>query len=121
MSRPSSLYTYVNRCGAVTVTRAALPQLARDLNLRERDLRSLIARMAAVGQVTTRGDLLRFAMPEQSRACPNLLPEFGLMRGLWKGTKALAKYVHPVLCGVHGTINRRNQSAHNEFREAETL
>jgi hypothetical protein len=59
----SNLYSYVFRCGAVEVQRATLPQLARDLQVRARDLDSLIQRMAAAGQVTARGDLLRFAAP----------------------------------------------------------
>jgi hypothetical protein len=48
MSRARTLYSYVHRCGAVTLTRSALPQFARDLNL-----------MAALGQVRANGDKLR--------------------------------------------------------------
>jgi hypothetical protein len=61
MSRARTLYSYVHRCGALTVTRSALPQFARDLNLRPRDLESLIKRMTALGQVRANGDKLRFA------------------------------------------------------------
>lgn len=73
MSRAGTLYSYVHHCGAVTVTRAALPQFARDLNIRPRDLASLIERMAALGQVTTRGDVLRFAAIAASNSAPRLV------------------------------------------------
>jgi hypothetical protein len=88
MSRAGKLYSYVHRCGAVTVTRSALPQFARDLNLRPRDLASLIERMAALGQVRAHVEVLRFAAiatgnsafgacqltaSEQTVPCPNLL------------------------------------------------
>jgi hypothetical protein len=61
MSRTGTLYSYVHKCGAITVTRSGLPLLARDLNVRPRDLASLIERMAALGQVRTQGEVLRFA------------------------------------------------------------
>jgi len=46
MNRPGALYSYVHRCGAVTVTRSGLPLLAMDLCVRDRDMASLICSMA---------------------------------------------------------------------------
>jgi hypothetical protein len=63
--RPASLYTYIHHCGAITISRSGLPLLARDLNVRPRDLASLIKRMAALGQVRTQGEVLRFAAVRQ--------------------------------------------------------
>ncbi len=65
-----NLFTYVHRVGAVEVHRATLPQLARDLQVRARDLESLIARMGAVGQVSSSGDVLRFALPVPAEVRP---------------------------------------------------
>lgn len=60
--RPASLYTYIHRCRRVTVTRSGLPQLARDLCVRDRDIASLIAQMAQRGQVAEVGNVLQFAV-----------------------------------------------------------
>jgi len=59
----ANLFTYVHRIGAVTVSRAGLPLLAYDLNVRQRDLDTLIARMSALGRVVTTGDVLSFTPP----------------------------------------------------------
>ncbi len=55
------LYSCVNRIGAVTIARAALPQLARDLCVRDRDMASLIAQMAQRGQMAETGSVLHFS------------------------------------------------------------
>jgi hypothetical protein len=61
----ATLYSYVNRIGAVTITRAALPQLARDLCVRDRDMASLIAQMAQRGQMMEVGNVLQFSARRQ--------------------------------------------------------
>jgi hypothetical protein len=55
---------WIHRCGAVEIQRSKLPQLARDLDLRARDLDSLIRRMSSLGQVRARGDVLRFEVAQ---------------------------------------------------------
>jgi hypothetical protein len=69
MSGAGTVYSYVHRCGAVIVTRAALPQLARDLCIRDRDIASLIAQMAQRRQVAETGRVLQFS----ARPCRCLL------------------------------------------------
>jgi hypothetical protein len=68
----ATLYSYVNRIGTVTITRAALPQLARDLCVRDRDMASLIGQMAQRGQVAETGSVLQFS----ARPCRCLLGDF---------------------------------------------
>jgi hypothetical protein len=67
MKPTGNLYHYIHRCGAVEVQRATLPLLARDLRVHGRDLAKLIERMGSLGQVTSRGDVLRFSAPEVTR------------------------------------------------------
>jgi hypothetical protein len=65
LNRHGTLYSYVQRCGAVAVARGGLTLLAMDLCICDRDMASLIAQMAQCGQAAEVSNVLRFSARRQ--------------------------------------------------------